>query len=447
MVEAIDVTPPTQAVVATDLNNATKQLSGTSDENGAKIFVKVNDQWLKDAGGQAVSTTVSSGKWLLDLPKYLTKTDKVDIYVKDTTTINPLPAYPLPDTYTQEPDGVFGNINVEVNEYENYQGYHDAVKSGTKDERFNQAKRLTVNDVLPDKPGLAKTAKSSGGETTSIGDVITYTLKVSNNKADSQDWKNIQLVDKIPEGLIFDPLNHGITISGSPVGGNRFKYDDQTRTLTIAVGNISAKKLKTITFNATVSQNAVVGQDIINIAEANGDSPQEKPFVPGTINPNSEHESISVKSGGAGVPGGEIMGSLSFISAPTALDFGVQTEKLNGKTIAVEPTIVGEQLVVSDNRKDLKKWTMFAAVLTPLANGDTILPSAIHYVNGNSDEVITGLSKEIFSHTNKNAGEYNISEEEWEKKGNGFKVELPPGAVNKLGKYQATIQFTLSDAY
>ncbi|MGG5341941.1 pectate lyase-like adhesive domain-containing protein [Enterococcus sp. AZ192] len=454
-VTSLDVTPPTQAVVSSAVNNAAKQIKGTSDENGAKVFVKVNGEWLKDSAGNAVTTTVAGGNWTIDLPSYIDKTAQVEVYLKDTTEITPLPSFVLPRTYTIEPDGVAGNLNEVATTYDSYTGYHDAVK-GTTDDRFDPATLDTVADVIPDAPDLVKGVDSSGGSTTSVGDVLTYSLLVSNKKADSYDWTNVEISDVLAEGLEFDPAKHKVTIDNVEVGTDKYNYNETTRTLTIKVGDLSKPEPKSesdptlvpkevrVTFQVTVEQSAV-DKDLKNKATAVGYSPQEDPFTVGPNDPNATLVPIDVTSNEVGLPGGPAFGILSFVSAPTALDFGVKTESLNGNTVAVDPDVIGDQLVVSDNRGNLQKWTMTATLLTPLSNGDAIFPDAIHYVNGESDEVITGLAKPIFVHTNANVGEYNISEEEWVKKNNGFKIELAPGAVNKLGKYQATIQFSLED--
>ncbi|MBO0472055.1 isopeptide-forming domain-containing fimbrial protein [Enterococcus sp. DIV0242_7C1] len=451
----IDVTPPTQAVVSSAVNNAAKQIKGTSDEDGAKVFVKVNGEWLKDSAGNAVTTTVAGGNWTIDLPSYIDKTAQVEVYLKDTTEITPLPSFVLPRTYTVEPDGVAGNLNEVATTYDSYTGYHDAVK-GTTDERFDPATLDTVADVIPDAPKLVKGVESSGGSTTSVGDTLTYSLLVSNTKVDSYDWTNVEISDVLAEGLEFDPAKHKVTIDNVEVGTDKYNYNETTRTLTIKVGDLSKPGPKSesdptivpkevrVTFQVNVGQNAV-DEDIQNTATAVGYSPQEDPFEVGPIKPDASHVPINVTSNTVGTPGGPPFGILSFVSAPTALDFGIKTESLNGNTVAVNPDVVGDQLVVSDNRGNLQKWTMTATLLSPLSNGDAIFPDALHYVNGESDEVITGLAKPIFVHTNANVGEYNISEEEWVKKDNGFKIELAPGAVNKLGKYQATIQFSLED--
>lgn len=89
-------------------------------------------------------------------------------------------------------------------------------------------------------------------------------------------------------------------------------------------------------------------------------------------------------------------------------------------------------------------------MIKPLTNedGKTVLKNAIYYKGKeNGKEVvneITGTTRPIVTHTHTSVGNYDISAEEWSK-GDGFRVILPPGAVEKLGKYSATIEFTLAD--
>nr|WP_218776228.1 isopeptide-forming domain-containing fimbrial protein [Enterococcus sp. 4G2_DIV0659] len=455
----IDVTPPTQTKVSTTLTNATKQLSGTSDEDGAKVFVKVNGtEWLKDANDVLLSTTVTNGEWSLDLPRYLTKEDKVDIYLKDNTTITPLPAYTLPGTYTQEPDGVFGNINVDVDGYDAYLGYHDALKEGTKDERLNSAKRLIVKDVLPDQPSLTKTVVSSGGTTTTVGDILTYTITAGNNKGDSFDttWKDVEITDIIPEGLVFDPANHGITVNGTPLTDtSKFGYNSETKTLWVKVGDLLSGTGKTpksvkVTFNAKVDVSAV-GKQIFNTAKAAGTTPRETPFVPG-INPNPVYEvkDISVKDSGTHT----ILGALVLKSAPESIDFGKFASNKNNNEIRVdEPTLNGDDLVISDTRNPTKEWELYVRMKEPFKNTDAPtdpaynLPDAIVYRRGNKETPITGISTQVLSNNNSNQGqvEYNVSAG-WTKDGDGIKLRLPAGSVNKLGKYKGVLEFKIQDA-
>ncbi|WP_170924778.1 pectate lyase-like adhesive domain-containing protein [Candidatus Enterococcus clewellii] len=458
-VTAIDVTPPTQAVVDSSitLTNATKQLNGTSDENGSKVFVKVNGTWLRDAASNLLTTTVTDGKWALNLPGYLNTSDKLDIYLKDTTVLNGDPGFTLPVTYTTEPDGVYGNINEEVDGYDSYAGYHDAVDStstGGSDERFDSAVRLIAKDIIPDAPKLTKYSVSSGGTTTSIGDEVTYTLTAKNDKADSVDWTDVVLEDILATGLDFDATDHGITIkqidaSGTetnvPLAADTFDYNETTRLLSIKLGDIPAKYSYVVTFKVTIGNDATVDQDIMNKATAKGYSPQESldPFVPGPI--TGPFKVIDVTSDEVGLPGGTLYGILQLTSAPTVIDFKTHTVTMNDTR--VEEPELNMPLTVSDSRGNLKSWTLTATLTKEMAHmGDTtkILHDAIKFNNGTTEDALDGDSTLIKTYTHPSAGDYVVSND-WSSGGTGLKLEVPAGSVRKLGQYQAEITWHLGD--
>ncbi|MBO0441108.1 isopeptide-forming domain-containing fimbrial protein [Candidatus Enterococcus ikei] len=444
----IDVTPPTQTAVSNTLNNATKQLSGTSDEDGAKVFVKVNGEWLKGVDGKAVSTTVDVGKWTLNLSRYLDKSDKVDVYLKDKTIISPIPTYTLPKTYTQEPDGVFGNLNVEVDGYDGaggYSGYHDAVKSGTDDNRFESANRLIVEDGIPDMPLMEKTVISSSGKSTQVGDILTYTLKATNGKKATLDavWNKVTVKDTIPEGLTFDPATAAVTINGMVATASDFTYDAATRLLTVNVGNLKAGVSATVTFKTEVQQSAV-GKVINNVGTATGFSPRESgEFIEGPDDPNRAHEVFS-KNANVDNPGGSIFGILELVSAPKTINFG--TTKFSPKGTKINnPSYEGGDLVVKDSRAVQETWTLNARLEKELAKVDdpsTYIPRAIRYVHQNDEITLMGASQPIISRKNANSDSYNISGT-WSPEGDGFKLKVESGQSVDAGKYEATIVWEL----
>lgn len=447
----LDVTPPTPTKL-TDikLNNATKVLSGTGAEDGATVNVYY-DTGDKDTGTLLGTSTVKSdGSWTFNLPNYVEKTKELSVYLADGEKQHQAAqiiseAGTKPEIYDQigliKPP-VTNTADGNINPYKELT-YHDAV--------FKGVEKYFVADVIPDNLTMTKTAVSSGGDTTSVGDIVTYTLEAANKKADSYSWKNVKLIDILPEGLNFDPDKSKVTIDGVTVGKDKYSYEIATRTLTIFAGDIAANKSVKATFEVTVEQSAVTeeGTEVLNKARALGDSPQEEPFVPGPTNPSASHVQIEKWSLEIGLPGGPPHGVLTFVSAPKSLDFGQKVESLKENTEAVNPTIVGDPLVVADNRGKFKSWTLSAQLLKPLTHvdGKTVLKNAIYY-KGKEDgkEVIneiTGTTRPIVTHTHTSAGNYDISQEEWSK-GDGFRIILPPGAVDKLGKYSATIEFTLA---
>lgn len=450
VVTTIDVTPPSKAVSSTDLSNATKQVTGTSDEDGAKVFVKVNGQWLKDASNNLVTTTVSGGQWTIDLQAYLSEGDKVDIYLKDNTVINDDPGFTLPVTYTQEPDGVYGNINEEVDGYDSFIGYHDAINNtstGGTDDRFDSALRLTAKDVIADQPSMAKTLKvyRNGTEITTpqVNDTATYTLTAKNNKpiTYTTTWTNVVITDTIPDGLDLDVAS--VKINGSTPPAGAVTYAEDTRLLTVNVGDLDSQVEAVVTFDAKINRDRI-GETIRNEAKASGTTPRETndPFVPG-VNPNPVYE---VKEATAYVDTpGTIAGVLEITSAPAELNFGVEKNNVDTR---VNQATYSEPLTVSDSRAQRDGWTLRAQleqVLTHADDSSKTLPQALRYQRGGTEIILNGSPQVIYSNDSGASGDFVVSDD-WSESGDGFKLEVPAGQVRKLGEYQAVILWTLTDA-
>ncbi|MGM0219553.1 isopeptide-forming domain-containing fimbrial protein [Enterococcus sp. AZ126] len=451
-VTTIDVTPPTQAVVSTTIDNASKQIKGKSDEDGAKVFVKVNGEWLKDTANNAVTTTVAGGNWTINLPSYIDKTAQVEVYLKDTTKITPLPSYVLPSSYTVEPDGVDGNLNEDPTTYNSYVGYHDALK-GTTDNRFDSATLNTVADVLPDKPMIEKTVVSSGGATTQVGDTLTYTITAKNNKeaAYTTLWANTVIKDTLPAGLDFDSTTAEVKIGGVVAETPKdYSYDSDSRLLTVKLGDLATGDSVTVTFKAKVASSAV-GKVVSNTATAVGDSPRETPFVEGPNDPNAKHETYSATSKKADSPGGTVFGVLELASAPTEIDFG--SVKYQGKTTRINSAKhQGADLVVKDSRANKKGWSLTAKLTTPMTSTDPDVPAytldgALKYVYKNNEITLNGGAQDIMiqaSNASTSETTYNISDT-WSESGDGFKFEASAQDVKTLGTYQGEILWELGD--
>lgn len=441
-VKTIDVTPPKQASGLTTVDNALKQLKGTSQEEGAKVFVKVNNQWLKDSANQLVTTLVANGEWSLNLPGYLTTQDKVDVYLKDTTTIELTPSFALPESYTAEPDGVMGNLNESVDNYALFEGYHDAVdttSSGGNDDRFNSAIRQITEDVLPD-PNLIKSVVSSGGEYTSVGDVVTYTLKVSNLNPSGLSWKDVKVSDVIPDLLVFDQQIHQVTIDGLVVTPDQFNFDQQTRSLVIEVGDIMAEQEKIVTFNVGVTRNAL-GNEVLNKAKATGYSPQETPFIPGPAIPESTYEIIETESNEVGLPGGIVFGSLTFDSVPTEIRFGSQ--KIKKEKQSFSPEVIQGDLSIQDSRPIRNYWQLLARAEAFLNNGEATIPDVLRYISNGTEIVLNAESQVVMQHRNVDDLPYKITDA-WSYN-EGLKLTIGLDTVQKTGDFQGRIQWTLAD--
>lgn len=225
-VSVIDVTPPNKVSVDTKLDNGTKKISGTNNVDGANIYLKVNNEWLKNSSGKLITGKVINDKWELSLPKQLNKGDKVEFFAKEAKSLIDI-EYDLPETYTKTPDDLFGNINPSIKTYDNFKGYHDAIGK----DRFESSLELVVEDVMPSQPRISKIARAltkdkNGdqkpqtdydtdvrpedwkGNITKVNNILSYRIVVQIPGKTGEDKDkilyNANVTDKLPDGLAFD---------------------------------------------------------------------------------------------------------------------------------------------------------------------------------------------------------------------------------------------------
>lgn len=140
-------------------------------------------------------------------------------------------------------------------------------------------------------------------------------------------------------------------------------------------------------------------------------------------------------------------GALKLVSAPTVLDFDIKKVNITAARFT-DPKIVGDSLVVVDTRADKPTWKLKAKLdqsLTSIEDNRVTIPDAIKYNNQDDEITLSDEEEVIFSHTNTVSGIYDITQERWSK-GEGFLIDLAPGAVKALGKYQAKMTITLENA-
>lgn len=444
-VSVIDVEPPKEVMVS-PITNADKQLNGTSQENGVKVFVKINEQWLKDKTGQLVTTTVTNHSWTLNLPTYLNKEDKVEVYLKDHSQIETLPTFSLPETYTQEPDQVYGNLNRGIESNQVYEGYHDALdytQSGGLDQRFDTAISSGTVDVIP-VPKLVQSVVSSGGESTSYGDFLTYTFTVSNTAIESELWKNVVLKDYLDIGLDFDFASSSMTIDGVAATKEQFHYDSLKRELVVQVGDLQKNQTKTVVFKVIVSNQAELGKNILNSGIAIGDSPQEDPFILGPSNPENTHKQLSVNSNEVGIPGSGVYGGITFISVPETMNFG--TLSYSGETKRIEKPHIKNDLAINDIRENVNNgWHIRAELTQPMKNiKGKELKNSIRYVYRGRETILDKNSQIVFTNVDAVRGSYTISDS-WgdTKDSDGVKLHLEASDNIYVGEYTGIITWKL----
>lgn len=116
--------------------------------------------------------------------------------------------------------------------------------------------QYTNGDAIP---SIEKTADV---KTANVDDTLTYTVKLSNNKAASSAWKEVVLTDALPDGLTF-------VDSSVYVDGKSAEHSFKDGVLSVPVGDIAAGQTVTVTFKATVN-NDMYNQTIYNTAVAEG---------------------------------------------------------------------------------------------------------------------------------------------------------------------------------
>ena len=116
--------------------------------------------------------------------------------------------------------------------------------------------KYSTGDALP---SIEKTASVKDAK---VGDEITYTIKLANDKKASSAWKSVVLTDKIPSGMTF--------IEGSVYVNNvAATHTVKNGTLTVNLGDIAAGKTVTVTFKAKINGD-MYNQTIYNTAVAKG---------------------------------------------------------------------------------------------------------------------------------------------------------------------------------
>ena len=116
--------------------------------------------------------------------------------------------------------------------------------------------KYSTGDALP---SIEKTASVKDAK---VGDEITYTIKLANDKKASSAWKSVVLTDKIPSGMTF--------IEGSVYVNNAAAtHTVKNGTLTVNLGDIAAGKTVTVTFKAKINGD-MYNQTIYNTAVAKG---------------------------------------------------------------------------------------------------------------------------------------------------------------------------------
>ena len=114
------------------------------------------------------------------------------------------------------------------------------------------------------RPSIEKTADKSSA---SVGDKITYTLTLSNSETATVPVQNAVVTDVLPDGLTFE--YGSVMVDGANTSD--YTYDEASRLLTVNVGSIDPDTRRTVSFVATVNEDAY-NTTIQNLATLTADN-------------------------------------------------------------------------------------------------------------------------------------------------------------------------------
>ena len=120
-------------------------------------------------------------------------------------------------------------------------------------------------------------ATTPDAKVTRVGDVLRYTVTLSNEGAANSCLQGAVVSDPLPAGL--EPVPDSIRMTlpdGTEAAVDDSAYDRGSRTLAVAAGDLWGGEKITLSFEATVGEGAL-GANLANIALAHGTVPSEGP--------------------------------------------------------------------------------------------------------------------------------------------------------------------------
>jgi len=173
-------------------------------------------------------------------------------------------------------------------------------------------------------PVVTKTADRT---TVGIGDRITYTITAGNSAQATVTWRDVVLTDVIDPGLSFE--FGSVLINGQSAD---FSYNNNTRTLTVALGDIAPGASITVTFSAIVNSTAI-GQTIRNVAVLEGSNGSG----------SGESEDVQVDGGTAG---GQVTKTADRTTASVGdtITYAIRVTNVIGATGAWQNVVITDEM-------------------------------------------------------------------------------------------------------
>ena len=253
---------------------------------------------------------------------------------------------------------------------------------------------VTVDD------GIARmtATKSVDKATAKVGDSLTYTITATNAAASTVNLRNAVMNDTIPGYLTFTPGS--VQVDGYTA---RYYYNNESRRLSVELGDIAPGQTKTITFTTVVNSTAY-GKSFNNTAILSADNDDDK---------TAEDGGVSVDDG---APEGSV--GAKTVSSPTAKVGDTLTYTITLRN-ASTATAAWKNVTVSD-----------------------VIPQCLSFVSGSVEEDGRTSSNASYSADTKTLALYADSIAPGQTKTFTFKVAVQDGAQ---GRYIVNTAVASSD--
>lgn len=135
----------------------------------------------------------------------------------------------------------------------------------------------------------------------------------------------------------------------------------------------------------------------------------------------------------------KLTGVLSMVSAPSEFDFGDLTYTARAQRVD-DPSYINKLSVLDSRANRASGWMVTAEVKDVLKNKTSELPTALHYVVGKDEKVLSKAAQVIYSNSKGNQGVVNISDS-WGKtaEADGLKLQIDSTDRLETGTYNGTI--------
>ncbi|MHC5228296.1 WxL domain-containing protein [Enterococcus sp. LJL99] len=403
----------TITVDPTDKNKVTIEAKDpTSDKFNGKVFdikvvAKANDQFSFDKDLYGYKTVGSDGFMNFDLGESTKTSYEFNSYIKKTLSSSKTTRSVSQVLYEGVPDAdpkanvkIPIDTDIETQYTDPGTTFLDNVRVDTDDNTGASVDRKVTVSYKKPLPSTAALGKQ------------TVTLTLTTSKGITKD---------IPVEVEIVPTTADLRVQYKINGTVDTRYPDYLNSDNMIGDPIDLTTITEVT-------------DMITKIEQDGYKLVKKPT-----------EQFTLATGGNTVEY-EFEGILYLYSAPSLLDFGLETASYND--LRVEDVAIDNQLIVADTRAQKKEWVLTAKVTQEFtsADGSKVIPNILRYNNGSNVEVDFPLNQDQTIEKATNAdNQLNVSNS-WKKGSKGFKLDIPANSVKEVGKYKAKITFTVGNA-